>query len=584
MKRSLALALVAPLVTARPAAAQQTPEPQTPEQQAPEQQQVDAAPRAAAGGRSELFAGSELEGYLRYLQTLGAVAPHPWSVRALSPSQLDRILPDSAAAHPWRERYDLAAAPGRRPRRGLVLDYVRPTATAYYNSAFPYGSNDGPVWAGRGLTTAVQAGLAARWGPASLTLAPIAFRAENAGFALEPAPGPVPYADLRFPLGVDRPRRFGDEAYTRVDPGQSTLSVEAGPLAVGASTANQTWGPGDRYPLIVSNNAAGFPHLFVGTSAPADLWLVKLTTRLVWGRLDQSSYSPVTGSESFVSLAEPGTRRFASGLVAAVQPRGLPGLEIGGVRFFHSPWRAGGPTKRDFGKLFEAFYKEDVVDNPANPIDVSSDFDNQLASAFFRWVLPRSGFELSGELYKEDHNFDVRDFVLEPDHNAGYALGARKAFRRRDGSVLGVRAEIASLDVSPLGQRRIQGLNYVGGYLRQGHTQRGQLLGADLGVGSTGGATVGVDWYTAAGRWSASWSRALRQENAGVTSRGFAPVADVAGERTLDVAHTLGLDARIFRGGVDLMAGAAAVMNFNREFRRDVFNLSARLGARYDLR
>lgn len=570
MKRLLALALVAPFVTVPSAAALA--------------QEVGAPPRATAGGRSEIFAGSEIEGYLRYLQTLGVVAPQPWSVRAFSPRQLDRILPDSAAPHPWRDRYDLAAEPGRRPRRGLVLDYVRPAATVYYNSAFPYGSNDGPVWAGRGITTAVQAGVAARWGVASLVLAPTAFRAENGGFALAPSLGRSPYADLRFPFNVDRPRRFGGGAYARIDPGQSTLNVDAGPLALGASTANQTWGPGDRYPLIVSNNAAGFPHLFVGTSRPADLWLVKLSTRLVWGWLDQSGQSPVTGSESFVNLSQPGTRRFASGLVAAVQPRGLPGLEIGGARFFHSPWRDGGPSSRDFRKPFDAFYKEDALANPDNPIDVSSDFDNQLASAFFRWVFPHSGFELAGELYKEDHNFDVRDFVLEPDHNAGYAIGARRAFRRADGSVIGVRAEVVSLDVSPLGQRRNQGLNYVGGYLRQGHTQRGQLIGADVGVGSTGGSTVGVDWYTRGGQWSAWWSRTLRQENVGVSSRGFAPVPDVAGQRSLDVAHALGVDARLFRGAVDVVAGTAAVLNLNREFRRDVFNLSARLGARYDLR
>jgi hypothetical protein len=572
MKRWTALALAAPLVAVLPAAG------------GAQEETAAGGARTTVGGRSEVFAGSEVEGYLRYLQTLGVVAPQPWSIRAFSPGQLDRILPDSAASHPWRARYDLAAAPGRRPRRGLALDYVRPAATVYYNSAFPYGSNDGPVWAGRGITTAVQSGVAARWGVASLVLAPTAFRAENGGFTLAPAAGRSPYADLRFPFNVDRPRRFGSEAYARIDPGQSTLNVDAGPLALGASTANQTWGPGDRYPLIVGNNAAGFPHVFVGTSKPADLWLVKLSTRLVWGRLDQSGQSPVVGSESFVSIAQPGTRRFASGLVAAVQPRGVPGLEIGGARFFHSPWREGGPTSRDFGKPFEAFYKEDALDNPDNPIDISSDFDNQLASAFFRWVLPRSGFELAGELYKEDHNYDVRDLVLEPDHNAGYAISARKAFRRSDGSVIGVRAEVVSLDVSPLGQRRQQGLNYVGGYLRQGHTQRGQLIGADLGVGSTGGSTVGADWYTRGGQWSAWWSRTLRQENVGVSNRGLAPVPDVAGRRSLDVAHALGLDARLFRGAVDVVAGTAAVLNFNREFRRDVFNLSARLGARYNLR
>ena len=33
------------------------------------------------GGRSEIFAGSDLERYLRYLQTLGLVGSYPWTIR-----------------------------------------------------------------------------------------------------------------------------------------------------------------------------------------------------------------------------------------------------------------------------------------------------------------------------------------------------------------------------------------------------------------------------------------------------------------------------------------------------------------------
>jgi hypothetical protein len=530
-----------------------------------------------------VFAGGELEGYLRYLQTVGAVAPYPWSIRAFAPRTLDAILPDSASAHPWRARYDLA----RGSRRGLVVDYVRPTLSTRYNSAFPYGSNDGPVWAGRGLTTAVQAGVSARWGPLSATIAPVAFRAENAGFALESngLRGDTAYADLRFPLTVDRPRRFGDASYTAIDPGQSTIRLDAGPVGAGISTANQTWGPGDRYPMVLSNNAAGYPHVFVGTSAPLDLWVAKLHARATWGRLDQSDFSPVQGPDEFVSISQPGRRRFAAGLVAVLQPRGLPGLELGGTRFFHSPWRRGGPTAGDVGKLFEAFYKEDVGLDVDNPDDPTSDVDNQIASAFVRWVLPKSGFELSGEFYKEDHNFDVRDLVLEPDHNAGYALGVRKAFRRARGDVVGVRAEVVNLELGPIGQRRTQGLNYVGGYLRQGHTQLGQLLGADVGVGSAAGATAGVDWYSARGRYSATWSRTVRQDNVQrVGFGGFATQAQRESRRAFDVLHTLGVDGVLFRGPLDVTGGLTGAFNLNREFSRDVFNLSAALGVRYSLR
>ncbi|CAA9461126.1 MAG: hypothetical protein AVDCRST_MAG38-64, partial [uncultured Solirubrobacteraceae bacterium] len=380
------------------------------------------------------------------------------------------------------------------------------------------------------------------------------------------------------------PRRFGDRPYADVDPGQSTVRVDAGPVAAGASTANQTWGPGDRHPMIVGNNAAGYPHVFVGTSGPVDLWIARVNARAVWGRLDQSDYSPVQGSEAFLDLQQPGTRRFASGVVAVVQPRGLVGLELGGARFFHSPWRAGGPTGRDYRKPFEAFFKRDVPRNELNPTDPSTDFDNQLASLFMRWVLPRSGFEIAGEFYKEDHNFDARDLVLEPDHNAGYALSARKAFRRRDG-VVGLRAEIVNLEVTPIGRQRPQGLNYVGGYLRQGHTQLGQSLGADVGVGSASGATAGADWYTPRGRWSLSWSRTLRQDDVPrVTEFGLVAPATTVDRRAYDVLHALGAEAVLFRGPLDVTAGLTGALNLNREFRGDVFNVNGLLGVRYNLR
>ena len=132
------------------------------------------------GGRSDVFAGGELENYLRYLQTVGIVGSYPWSIRDFGPLEVDSLVPRTPS-HPWSQRYDLSPHPetGR-----LRFDYVRPTGTIRFNSAFPYGSNDGPIWAGRGFTGALQAGVRVRWRGLSLTVAPIAFSAQNAPFPL----------------------------------------------------------------------------------------------------------------------------------------------------------------------------------------------------------------------------------------------------------------------------------------------------------------------------------------------------------------------------------------------------------------
>src|SRR2546428_13321324 len=88
-----------------------------------------ALPRV--GGRAEVFAGGELENYLRYLQTLGLVSPYPWGLRAFSPPELDRMFPTDTA-HPWAARYDLAP----RPAGGITVAWVSPTASLRAKSHF----------------------------------------------------------------------------------------------------------------------------------------------------------------------------------------------------------------------------------------------------------------------------------------------------------------------------------------------------------------------------------------------------------------------------------------------------------------
>src|SRR5690606_5649721 len=118
------------------------------------------------------------------------------------------------------------------------------------------------------------------------------------------------------------------------------------------------------------------------------------------------------------------TARFATGLVAVFTPRGIPNFEIGGSRFFHTPWTSNGLSFSNFTKTFEGFLKagipgKDIIPDEHEP-DRPFDPDNQLASIFFRWLLPGSGFELYGELARDDHSWDTRDLALEPEHSLAY--------------------------------------------------------------------------------------------------------------------------------------------------------------------
>ena len=506
---------------------------------------------AQTSGRSEIFAGSELESYIRLLQIDGRAALYPWSIRSFSPREVDRLLA-AGADHPWSAHFDLGPSHGKR----IQFDLVRPSLTTSVNSTFPWGSNDGPVWAGRGVTASVQAGFAARYGPISLTVAPRAFSSQNAAFDLQPngQTGDLRFADGRSPTNMDRPQRFGSGVYSRLDPGQSTFRVDLPVVAFGASTANQYWGPASQHPILLGNNAAGFPHLFLGSSSPLDLGIVKVHGRLVWGKLSQSDYTSITGSAR---------RRFMSGIIGLITPKGFDGLELGAARFFHQAWPEDGLSLNDFTKQFESILKSSLENST----------DNQIASVFARWAFPRSGFEIYAEYGREDHNWDFRDLILEPDHSGGYMLGITKILRSSPESFYAIRAETMNLQVSQLIGGRSEGPFYRHSRTRQGHTERGQILGSAAGAG--GNATLlAVDRYHSRGRWTAFWSRELRQDvgtfwQTGVrTSPGF------------DVQHALGGEALFFGDRFDITAGVTAVYNLNRDLGGDAFNLNATFSLR----
>jgi len=61
---------------------------------------------AQTSGRREIFAGSELETYIRLLQIDGKAALYPWFIRSFSPKEIDRFLAQPSD-HPWAEHYDL---------------------------------------------------------------------------------------------------------------------------------------------------------------------------------------------------------------------------------------------------------------------------------------------------------------------------------------------------------------------------------------------------------------------------------------------------------------------------------------------
>jgi hypothetical protein len=531
-----------------------------------------AAPLSSAhaqtvGGRAEVFAGSEFESYLRYLQTLGKSKPTVWSVRGLSPSQIDALAPTDSL-HPWSARYDFSAP--RRP--GLSYEFIRPSVGLIGNTSFPFGGNDGVVWAGKGLTAWAQTGVQLRWGPLSATFAPVAFRATNSEFPLmeNGHVGRLAFGDGQFPTEIDRPQRFGDGAYSRVDLGESTLRIDGAGLAAGISTASQWWGPTVEFPYVLGNNAGGFPHVFFGTAKPANIGIGTVHGRVEYGYLYQSPFSAMTGKNYFQSFTQPGKVRFTAGLIGVMQIRGAPGLEIGGGRFFHSNTDSTGITAENLRLPFQNLLKSRLKTDTDTAVlgDFRSIVQNQLASVFFRWAPPSSGVEVYGEYGREDFSADVRDFMLEPDHSSTVNIGFRKAWMK-GANMNAFRTEFFNYEAPSSGRTRGEGLIYIHQPLIQGHTYRGQLLGANVGVGSGLAMMFAFERYTPAGKMKFFVSRATQHE---LSARGPQYETGPALTNPVDVEQSVGTEWSRFVGTFDVTGRLVLTSNLNRYFLKDGSN------------
>lgn len=436
--------------------------------------------------------GSDMERYLRALSISGAIRPVIWGARDLSVEDVVGILASESASHPWQAR--LRRSLDRRLALGA-------SAMSSYNTGFPWGQNDGPVWQGRGATGALGGAATLRIGPLGLTAAPLVFAAQNAEFPLMPTSGFDSVQTGIYAYDIDLPQRFGVRRYARGNAGESSLRLTLSGIALGVSTEAEGWGVGEAFPSILGANAGGFPHVYVGTHSrgvriPS---IGRFGVRYLVGVMSQSAWSPVTGADTFASIEFPGRRRATVGVVGSWMPAFASNLEVGVSRFYHSPWRGDKRTWNAWSKPFEGVLKAGFGDRGEVSFDPTGDLDNQLASLYSRWAFPSRGAELAFEYFREDHNYDNRDLAGEPEQNGATSASLRVLTDRSASKLSMLTLEYFSGDVRPIAQQRAQGLLYFHGTLRQGHTERGQLLGSPIGAGAVDGQRASWERFQPAG-------------------------------------------------------------------------------------
>lgn len=352
---------------------------------------------------------------------------------------------------------------------------LAPELGLVWNSEIPFSLNDGALWAGRGLSAQLTAGIRLAYGPLSATLAPQAVYARNDDFALLSSPDPA--HDPLFPpwragsTRIDLPLRFGYDPIVGLDPGQSTLAVGAGPVTGGVSTENQWWGPGIRNALVMSSNAPGIPHLFLRTSSPARTRLGELEARWMIGRLRESAHFDTLRSNDTRSL---------SALAATLRPVWEPNLTVGVARAVYASADGTGDVLSHSADALTRWTAPDAAEDPGQTGYA------QVTSVFGRWIVPEAGAEIYGEWARYRLPSSFRRFLVDPSHTQGYTLGLQWTRGATPEGVLRVQAEFSSVEQSPTTFRTEgSGTFYVSRSVPHGYTHRGQVIGAAIGPGSS---------------------------------------------------------------------------------------------------
>jgi hypothetical protein len=370
-----------------------------------------------------------------------------------------------------------------------------------HNNHLPYGGNDGPLWAGRGSNVSIRTGIGAQRGRVELFVVPEIIYEQNRWYRLADPPfAPV----LQLPRNgygspwhstlqsIDLPIRFGlpNDARRRLHPGQSSLTVNARQFAFGVATENEWWGPAIRNALILSNNAPGFPHLFLRTANPLRTRIGTFEGRWLSGWLRESDFFDTISTNQARSI---------SMLALTWQPPRF-GVVLGAARAVYAPAARSGITTA-LTQALSVF--ADVGQPNAVPLccDERTLGRDQLMSLFFRWVEPKNHFEFYGEWGRAEFPVSLRDFLVHANHSQAYTLGLQ--WLGEPGTWNGrlrAQGEVTYLEQSTTFRYRRVGSWYTSRPVPQGYTNDGQVLGAAIGPGSSS-QFVGLDYI--APRWQA---------------------------------------------------------------------------------
>jgi hypothetical protein len=426
---------------------------------------------------------SGIEDYYRRSQLLGLLdSTTSFTIRPLTPGSQFGIKspydPDSTVA-PFKVNGTSWSEYNGKFTGGLLPISLQ----LQNNSHHPYGWNDGAMIPAKGLQTLLSTGVYMKYGILSIQFKPEIVIAANQYFDdfnkdhFEVIT--ARYYD--FYNNVDLPARFGTGTYTKAYWGQSSIKLTYKALSFGLSTENLWWGPGMRNSLIMTNSAPGFKHLTLNTVKPIKTAIGSFEGQLIAGRLEGSGYPPLLPTREYFNnplyVPKSNDWRYLSGFVVTWQPKWISGLFLGLTRTAQS-------YSNDLGTVgsylpFFSPYKKATADEPIDKRDERS-------SVFMRWMWLQEHAEIYFEYGTNNNTSDFRNSLLKPEDARAYIFGIRKImpFNKARNENIMINIEVAQLQETSLSKINSALSWYINPYIRQGYTNRGEVLGAGIGPGA----------------------------------------------------------------------------------------------------
>ena len=413
------------------------------------------------------------EEYYDFLSLEGITARPTLGYRTLSDNEWQI---DAEKAHPWQNnnlgtKKTLWESKNTDTNwftegieKNIKLKLYGPEWFNSYNTASPYGQNDGALWQGVGYNTSLTGGARLEAYGLELTFKPQITFSQNKDFEFLPGVYGSPYSYF-WAGNIDLVQRVGDKSYWQYDWGDSEIRYTFHNFTLGFGTQSPWLGPAQLNPMLGSNNAGTYPKFDFGLRRtklhlPWLGWYLGDIEGRIWcGKLSESDYFDNDSTNDYRQL---------TGFSVAFSPAFLPELTFSVNKISLARW-----DEKSI-KYLNPFYDTNAV-------------EDQKCSFALDLLFPSVGFEIYGELGLDDYN--SRSFA-NPFHTAIYTVGAKKElsfFQKFDFfKRFNIRPEIVfewnNFEMSQDFQLQWHYMGYYShGLIKQGYTQNGQIIGAGSG-------------------------------------------------------------------------------------------------------